>query len=134
MRHSFLRFDDFVPGEMLGDDAQLLDEQLFSLWRQVFGDQTPEGADAGMAAGLALVAMMRSYMAVVSPRPPGNVHARQQFRLLALPRPGESIRTVFACAGKEVRRGRRCVELLAQGTGAASRSIYTGSMTMIWAA
>ena len=78
--------------------------------------------------------MMRGFLTVVAPRPPGNVHARQQLKLAALPREGEVIRTTITCVNKELRRERRYVELQALGTGDGGRPIYDGRLTLIRAA
>ena len=91
-------------------------------------------SDAAQGAGIAVVMMMRAYLAVVASRPPGNIHARQGFTLAAPPQPGERIRSVVTCVGKEMKRGRRHVEFRTEGTGAGGRPIYTGRMALIWAA
>ena len=106
-----------------------------SAGKKIFGDQPADGANgATEGASLAVVMMMRTYLNVVAPRPPGNVHARQRFSLESTPRQGEAIRTVIACVERELKRERRYVELQAWGTGEGGRSIYTGRMTLIWAA
>lgn len=125
-------WNDFRPGASLGEITQPFDDSLASAWRGIFGS-----ADAGTpaeGAGIAVAMMMRGYLGVVTPRPPGNVHARQRFTLEAIPRQGESIRTVVTCLSKEIRRERRYVELGVSGTGDGGRSIYTGTLTLIWAA
>ena len=121
-------FDDFVPGAILGEAIETFDPALAAGWQRIFGPLPADGA------AIAVVMMMRAYLAVVAPRPPGNIHARQGFVLAAQPQPGERIRTVVACVGKEMKRGRRHVEFVAVGTGGAGRPIYTGRMNLIWAA
>ena len=125
-------WNDFRPGASLGEITQPFDDSLSSAWRGIFGS-----ADAGTpaeGAGIAVAMMMRGYLNVVTPRPPGNVHARQRFTLEAAPRPGEAIRTVVTCLSKELKRERRYVDLDVRGTGEGGRSIYTGILTLIWAA
>lgn len=130
-----LLFDDFVPGRVLGEQVERYGDDLAARWQRLFGRPPADDADGGAeAASAALVLMMRAYLGVVAPRPPGNVHARQHFALDALPRRGEAVRTVVACAGKELRRGRRYVELQADGSGDGGRAIYRGRLTLIWAA
>ena len=121
-------YDDFVPGAVLGEATEAYDPALAAGWQRIFGPQPADGA------AIAVVMMMRAYLAVVAPRPPGNVHASQGFALAAEPRTGERIRTVVSCLGKEMRRGRRHVELRTEGTGEGGRPIYTGRMKLIWAA
>ena len=48
--------------------------------------------------------MMRAYLNVVTPRPPGNIHARQVLAVQALPQAGELVRSSIRCLGKEMRR------------------------------
>ena len=83
---------------------------------------------------MAVVAMMRAYLHVVAPRPPGNVHARQQLQMHALPRLGESMRIAVTCAGKELRRERRYVDLRVRATGEGGRALFEGLLSLIWAA
>lgn len=130
-----IEFENFQPGKVMGEAFVTFDDSLAACWQSIFGSQPEDGADAAAeSASLAVVMMMRAYLQVVSPRPPGNVHARQSFRLEGLPQRGEAIRTEIVCTHKELRRERRYVELRACGTGEDGRPVYTGSMSMIWAA
>ncbi len=130
-----ITFEDFNRGAVMGESVEVFDEKLVQRWQKIFGDQPVGGANgAAEGASLAVVMMMRAYLNVVAPRPPGNVHARQRFSLESTPRQGEAIRTVIACVERELKRERRYVELQAWGTGEGGRSIYTGRMTLIWAA
>ena len=125
-------WQDVQPGAALGEVTQVFDAGLSQAWRQIFGNE-----DAGTpaeGAGVAIAMMMRGYLGVVTPRPPGNVHARQCFTLHAVPSPGEAIRTVVSCQGKEMKRERRYVDLEVRGTGKDERPIYHGVLTLIWAA
>jgi hypothetical protein len=78
--------------------------------------------------------MMRAYLDVVVPRPPGNVHAKQKLRMRGVPLQGESMRVTVVCAGKEMRRERRYVELQVSGAGEGGRKLFDGLITLIWAA
>lgn len=127
-----LRYDDFEPGRVLGETSEPLDDAMARRWRQLF-DADGAAPSAAEGASLALILMMRAYCRVVSPRPPGNVHARQGFALAALPRAGETVRTVVRCTGKEIKRERRYVELETTGTGDAGRALFNGRMTLVWA-
>jgi hypothetical protein len=124
-------FDDFVPGAALGEATCTYDEATATQWRRIFGAGTPPGAEA---AGIAVALMMRGYLSVVAPRPPGNVHAGQRLRLSSLPQPGEPVRTVVACADKVTRRERRFVDLEVTATGIGQRPLFAGRLTLIWAA
>jgi hypothetical protein len=132
---TMITFEDFNPGAVMGESVEVFDEKLAQGWQKIFGDQPADGANgAAEGASLAVVMMMRAYLNVVAPRPPGNVHARQRFSLESPPRQGEAIRTVIACVEKAFKRERRYVELQARGTGEEGRPIFTGRMTLIWAA
>ena len=130
-----ITFESFEPGTPMGESVVRYDEASAARWQAIFGGTTDAGAGgAAEAAGMAVVMMMRGYLNVVTPRPPGNVHARQQFSLHNVPRSEEAICTTVSCVHKEVKRERRYVELQASGTGDGGRPIYTGRMTLIWAA
>ncbi len=126
-------FDDFCPGAVMGQATEVFEPVLGHRWQQIFGSGA-DGADGAEAASLAVVMMMRAYLSVVVPRPPGNVHARQRFTLERLPARGEPVTTVIRCLGKELRRERRYVELEARGMDALGALVYQGTMTLIWAA
>ena len=130
-----ITFDRFVPDGILGETTLDYTPALASGWSRIFGSTPAGGASCDAeAAGIAVVMMMRAYLKVVTPRPPGNVHARQHFTLNTPPQIGESIRTVVRCLSKEMKRERRWVELGVEGTGSGGRAIYAGTLTLIWAA
>lgn len=128
-------FDDFVPGSSLGEIELPFEPALAQSWQAIFGSQPEDGAGGGAeGASMAVVMMMRAFLNVVAPRPPGNVHARQQLHLSGTPRTAEVIRTEMRCIGKEIKRERRYVELQALGTGEGGRPLFDGRMSLIWAA
>ena len=124
-----ITFDAFQPGKVLGENVEIYSAELAKRWQRIFGAHS-----AAEGAGLAVVMMMRAYINVVTPRPPGNIHAQQSFSLNGTPKRGESIRTVVTCTGKEMKRERRYVQLQTVGTGDESRPLFNGIMTMIWTA
>jgi acyl dehydratase len=128
-------FEDFQPGALMGEQVEVYDAQQAQRWQAIFGDQAADGAN-GFAEGasMGVVNMMRAFLHVVTLRPPGNVHAKQQLRMRAMPQQGEAIRVAVHCAGKEMRRERRYVELKVQGTGTDNRALFDGLITLIWAA
>lgn len=132
MSAPLLTFDRFEPGAPLGAHTEAVDERMLGHWRSLYPWDAPAG-DA-LPPGIATVLLMRAYMQALSPRPPGNVHARQSLSLTAAPRAGESVTTAFTCAGKELRRERRYVEVDARATGDGGRPLFAGRMTLIWAA
>src|SRR5690554_3515104 len=90
-------FDDFKPGQPIGSHALEYDDMLVQRWQHIFGagNETSEGA--AEAASVATILMMRAYLEVVSPRPPGNIHARQVIEFATLPNPGERLTIHIDC-------------------------------------
>lgn len=135
MSTASILFEDFQPGALMGECVEVYDVEQARRWQAIFGSQPENGAD-GPVEGvcMAVVNMMRAYLNVVVPRPPGNVHAKQQLRMHGIPVQGESMRATVVCAGKEMRRERRYVELQVSGTGNGGRKLFDGLVTLIWAA
>ena len=130
-----IAYADFQPGAVMGEHVESYDLRHAQGWQRIFGAAEADGANGpAEAASIAVVLMMRAYLAVVTPRPPGNVHARQKFTLQTPPRPGEAVRTVVSCVSKELRRDRRYVDLQVRGTGDGGRALYTGRLSLVWAA
>lgn len=127
-------FDDFQPGQALGDHQEVFDQSLAASWRSLFGLAPGRSPHPGELPSLAVALAMRAYLSVVSPRPPGNVHARQQFQMLAMPEVDETIVTSVICVGKEYRRERRYVDIQVEGRGRDARPLFVGEMSLIWAA
>lgn len=127
-----LTFDDFQPGAAMGHATEVVDERILDLWKQLYPwDAVPAGE---LPPGLATVLLMRAYMRILTPRPPGNIHARQRMELIAPAARGEEITTSMQCTGKELKRERRYVEMAARSTGIGGRLLFTGAMSLIWAA
>jgi len=127
-----LTFDSFRPGASMGRATEAIDDEILASWRQLYPwDAAPAGE---LPAGLATVLLMRAYMHLLTPRPPGNIHARQRLELLAAIAPGEEVTTEIVCVGKELKRERRYVDLACRASGKAGRPLFDGRMTIIWAA
>jgi len=128
-------FEDFQPGALMGECVQVYDAGQARRWQAIFGSQPEDGAE-GPVEGvcMAVVNMMRAYLDVVAPRPPGNVHARQKLQMHGVPVQGESMRVTVVCARKEMRRERRYLELQVSGAGEGGRKLFDGLITLIWAA
>ncbi|NYT84148.1 hypothetical protein [Pollutimonas harenae] len=127
-------FDDFIPGESLGSCELEYDEALVQGWQRIFGRNQGRTGGKAEAASAAVILMMRAYLAVVSPRPPGNIQARQSIEYASLPQPGQSLLVALDCQSKEMKRGRRYVELLAQGSHSDGSPVFKGVLTLVWAA
>jgi hypothetical protein len=127
-----ITFEDFEPGTRLGEHLDAYSADMAQAWQRIFGEHLVDGG--AEAASVAMVLSMRAFLGVVSPRPPGNVHAREQFSLFSLPTPGEQVRSVVSCVAKEIKRERFYVDLDVAGTGDGGRALYSGRMSLIWAA
>ncbi len=124
-------FDAFEPDTVLGSFTETPDHKTLQLWQQLY---PMDPAAAGqLPRGMATVLLMRAYMHVVAPRPPGNIHAGQQLEMTALPRLNERVTTQVRCVGKQLRKGRRFVELAAQAHGDGGRPLFSGRLKLIWA-
>lgn len=131
MKAQHITFADFAPGRALGEHVEACAPALATSWQSIFGSASAGGAAEG--ASLAVVLAMRAYLTVVSPRPPGNIQARQRFQMHSLPRTGETIRSEVRCIDKQIKRERFYVDLQVQGTGDDGRVLYTAVMSLIWA-
>ena len=127
-----LLFDGFQPGAVIGRVSERVDAALLGLWRQLYPWDEP--APGELPAGMTTVLMMRAYMKLLAPRPPGNIHTRQRVELTALPRLEEEVTTGILCTGRQLRKERRYVEIATRSTGAGGRELFNGAMTLIWAA
>jgi hypothetical protein len=127
-----ITFDDFVPGAAMGNSTERIGEDVLALWKRLYPWDAP--AQGELPLGIATVLLMRAYMRILTPRPPGNIHARQQMELAAPARVGEEVTTAMQCLGKELKRERRYVELATRSTGDQGRLLFTGRMSLIWAA
>lgn len=131
---SLILFDDFEPGVSLGQCTLAYDETLARQWRYIFGNSQPATGQQAEAASAAVILMMRAFLTVVSPRPPGNIHARQSLSFAALPKVGDDLLIRLECQGKEIKRDRRYVELIARGYAPDGSTLFQGMLTLIWAA
>lgn len=132
MNQAPILFDDFEVGSEMGTSTEVLSEDQLTQWATLY----PWDAAHGDAApsGIATVLMMRAYLAVVSPRPPGNLHVRQQMNLHAPIAKTGAVSTTISCKSKELKAGRRKLELWAEGRSAEGHALYDGTITLYWAA
>lgn len=125
-------FEKFIPGQSVGTDSLVIDRALFDDWVALF----PDDAEIWplMPPGMAAPVVLRSYMKLTAPRPPGNVHAGQRFEMHRLPRIGDTAVTELVCLEKRLRKGRRWLTLATTTRDADGGDLFTGRMTLIWAA
>lgn len=124
-------FERFISNTLLGEWEEPLSDELQTQWKTIFGDHPADAPAQG--AGLAVACMMRAYLGVVTPRPPGNIHARQVLILDNLPQANETIRSQVWCVDKEIRKERNYLTIAVIASGEGDRSLYTGKLSLIWA-
>ncbi len=123
-------FDDFVPGKTIGSFTLKLEHDLLEEWLEIF----PEDRDgARMPPGMMAAVHIRAYAQVVHPRPPGNVHGKQVFRLAKLPEAGQDLCTTVSCERKELKGERRWVTFSLDTRGGDGKEMFSGLMTALWA-
>lgn len=125
-------WEHFHAGNVLGSTTLAYDEPMSQAWERIFG--VDDARSAAEAASIATALMMRGYLSVVAPRPPGNLHARQRLTVESLPRRGDRIDMVVVCQSKELRRDRRYVDLQVSGQAGDGRALFVGVMSLVWAA
>jgi len=115
----------------MGTYVDIYDQVMSDRWRSIYLGASDSAAEQ---ASIALVLAMRALLSVVSPRPPGNVHARQKMISHGLPVIGETIQSEVTCVRKEIKRERRYVDFSVKGVGANNRPLFEAEMSLIWAA
>jgi acyl dehydratase len=126
-------YDRFVPGTKLGSIVEQIEPALLEAWRTIY--ESPPRKPDGCPAGLMSVLAMRAYLGIVSPRPPGNIHAGQVLRACKPLRTGQMLRISVTCQQKIMKQLRRFVILAVRADDIPGNDeVFTGQLTMIWAA
>jgi hypothetical protein len=123
-------FDTFEPGEFLGTRYLSLEPDLIERWLLLFPD---ERDGERMPAGMTAAVFSRAYSDILLPRPPGNVHGAQQFRIARLPSIGETLVTSLSCESKELKGDRRWVRFASETRRDDRTLLFSGLMTTLWA-
>lgn len=124
-------YEDFVVGQEMGECVLTYDETFVQGWQQIFGQAASPRAQA---ASVSLMLMMRAFLTIVSPRPPGNIHARQSLSFSSLPVLGDQLTVSAACLSRTLRKERRYVELSVKALNQRGQPVFAGVLTLIWAA
>ncbi len=123
-------FDTFQPGKLIGTRSLTLEPDLVERWLALFpGDRDGERMPPGMTAAV----FSRAYSDILLPRPPGNVHGAQQFRIANLPSIGETMVTSLSCESKELKGDRRWVRFASETRRNDRTLLFSGVMTTLWA-
>lgn len=124
-------FDGYVPGAFIGERHFRFDQEALNQWLALF----PDDADGDLLPpGMMAVITSRAYSDILQPRPPGNVHAAQTYTLLTRPVVGAQLTTRLCCAHKEWKKERRWVRFRTETSDEHGTLVFTGDMTVIWAA
>ena len=132
MTETTILFEDFAVGRMMGEFVETITSEQLGEWAALYPWNA--ATDGTVPASLATILMMRAYVNVVTPRPPGNLHAQQRMRLFGTIAIDEPITSTIECQDKSMAGARRKVELLVLGRGRDDRFVYDGVLTLFWAA
>jgi len=131
-----LTFATFTPGEIIGSAPVTLDQRLFDLWAALYPNDSHTDASGAllMPAGMTAVLLMNAYATILTPRPPGNIHAGQRFDIHRLPAFGDTVITELRCTSKVLKKDRRWIDFDSQSRAESGELLFSGNMTIIWAA
>lgn len=124
-------FERFVPGTPIGRHESELTQADIDAWCVLFPE---DRMGTKMPPGMVASVTMQAYASLLRKKPPGNVHAGQNFTLHRLPSAGDRLVTELRCAGKEIKNERRWLTLETATRNAAGETMWTGRITAIWAA
>ena len=127
-----LTFDRIPLDEQIGATCLMVDKAMLDTWQSLYGKR-PE--DAPLPLAFAPMLLMRAFLTIVTPRPPGNLHVGQSYRVTGMPCPYRAIFATVHCSAKELHKSRRVVTFiikLAETDEAAP--LVSGTSTMFWAA
>jgi hypothetical protein len=123
-------FDTFEPGKLIGTRTLTLDRNLVERWLTLY----PEDRDGErMPPGMTATVYSRAYSDILLPRPPGNVHGAQQFKIARLPSIGDTLVTSLSCESKELKGDRHWVRFVSETRRDDRTLLFSGLMTTLWA-
>lgn len=123
-------YENFEVGQLLGRRKLILERPLVEQWLDLF----PEDSNGNsMPPGMMAVIYSRAYSSVLKPRPAGNVHGEQVFRMYKVPCIGDQLITSITCAGKTLKGTHRLIEFSSDTCNAAGELMFSSVMTTFWA-
>lgn len=128
-----ITFDHFKVTQDFGSVVQRVDDSMIESWKKIYGDNGVS-ADSEIPEGMMQALAMRAFLNLVTPRPPGNIHLGQTMRLHAVANLDDLISVSVVCAGKQIRKERKIVQLAVSGRTDRGKAVFDGEMTLIWAA
>ncbi|MCO5070459.1 MAG: hypothetical protein M9944_04520 [Rhizobiaceae bacterium] len=126
-------YEDFQPGETYGSVELKLDETRLALWKEVYGDEARIDQTGRVPRGLLVAGMMETYLRVVSPRPPGNIHASQKLMLgSGSLKVGDTVTATVTCLDK-IRRKDRGWVTIGVVMNSNGHELLRGEIRTVWA-
>jgi acyl dehydratase len=122
-------FDDFSPGQPLGNFAITLDDAHLNNWTAIYGERK---SSESVPAGMLVAAMMEAYLNAIQPRPPGNIHASQKLVFGRSAKAGDKVEAQVSCRSKERRRERGWVTF-GVVLSVEGQDVLNGEIRTIWA-
>lgn len=122
-------YDDFNPGQPLGNCAITLDDARLDNWTAIYGERP---ASENVPAGVLVAAMMEAYLNSIQPRPPGNIHASQKLVFGRSAKAGDKLEAEVSCLSKERRKERGWVTF-GVVLSVEGQDVLNGEIRTIWA-
>ncbi len=122
-------YDDFSPGQPLGNCAITLDDAHLDNWTAIYGERP---GSENVPAGMLVAAMMEAYLNSIQPRPPGNIHASQNIVVGRAEKAGDKLEAQVSCLSKERRKERGWVTF-GVVLSVEGRDVLNGEIRTIWA-
>lgn len=122
-------FAHYRVGEIYGPHHLSVEPDLLARWDALFPQMTGKGGQ--VPPGLLSVITMLAYTHIITPRPPGNIHAAQGFDIARLPRIGETLTTCVRCDDKQVRKDRGWVYLRFETQDEEAQPVFAGRFVSI---
>ena len=126
-------YDDFRPGETHGSVELKLNDARLALWKEVYGDDSGIDQTGRVPRGLLVAGMMETYLRVVAPRPPGNIHASQKLTLgSGSLKVGDTVTATVTCLDK-IRRKDRGWVTIGVVMNSNGQELLRGEIRTVWA-
>lgn len=127
-----LTYDKLTVGATLLEHASAITPAERDEWLTLYPGDAAYGDT--VAPGLLFAKVMKAGLVALADMPDGGIHAGQQLSIRRLPRLGEPLTTTIACAGKEMKRGRRYATISLEMRDGDGRTVVDGVNRSIWAA
>lgn len=125
-----LTFDSFTIGVPIGTERLTLSQDWVNEWFRIYRPGQP--ADQ-ITSGFLMAIMMRGYMKIVAPRPPGNIQSRHCIIFQDTARIGDKIDVTLTCKDKTLSKDRRWITF-GGSMFKNTAPLLTVEMEFLWAA